>query len=200
MPRREHTTEYIRPPLPSEYREVEYIYTQGYIGSRGPYIDTGYKCNDKTKIKTKTRGYTWQFGARTSWAVGDVFGLCLNIDALVPCFGNEGPRFEIAGIHNRIIEWEHSQNGTYMDGTLLTTYSQHTFSCPYNLYLFNLNNAGVLNEVLLGPMYYFKIWDNGILVRDYIPVVRLSDNKAGMYDMVYMQYYTSANNYNFYYV
>lgn len=32
--------------------------------------------------------------------------------------------------------------------------------------------------------YYFKITDNGILIRNYVPCYRKSDNKAGFYDLV----------------
>ena len=43
-------------------------------------------------------------------------------------------------------------------------------------------------------IYYFKIWDNGTLIRDMVPVKRLSDNKYGMYDYVNDQFYSSAGN------
>lgn len=33
-------------------------------------------------------------------------------------------------------------------------------------------------------IWRFKIWDNGILLRDYIPCVRFSDSKAGFWDAV----------------
>ena len=32
--------------------------------------------------------------------------------------------------------------------------------------------------------WHFKIWSQGALVRNYIPCVRVSDNKAGFYDLV----------------
>lgn len=31
---------------------------------------------------------------------------------------------------------------------------------------------------------HYKIWSNNVLIRDYVPVVRLSDNKAGFFDNV----------------
>lgn len=42
-------------------------------------------------------------------------------------------------------------------------------------------------------LYYAKIYDNGTLVRDYVPVKRLSDNKYGLYDNVNGVFYGSAN-------
>lgn len=43
-----------------------------------------------------------------------------------------------------------------------------------------------------GRMYYCKIYDNDILVRDFIPAIRDSDGKAGLYDLVTNQFYTNA--------
>lgn len=47
-------------------------------------------------------------------------------------------------------------------------------------------------------MYYCKIYnDNGELVRDYIPCIRRSDLKAGLYDLVTCEFYTSNSGYDF---
>ena len=43
-----------------------------------------------------------------------------------------------------------------------------------------------------GKMYYCKIYDNDVLVRDFIPAVRDSDGKAGLYDLVTNQFYTNV--------
>lgn len=32
-------------------------------------------------------------------------------------------------------------------------------------------------------LYYFKMWTDGVLVRDFVPVVRNSDNSRGLYDL-----------------
>lgn len=37
--------------------------------------------------------------------------------------------------------------------------------------------------------YYFKIWKQGVLVRDFIPCVRQSDSTVGFYDMVSQQFF-----------
>lgn len=39
--------------------------------------------------------------------------------------------------------------------------------------------------------YRFKIWDDGTLVRDFIPVYRKSDNKPGLYDLVNGVFYSN---------
>ena len=48
-----------------------------------------------------------------------------------------------------------------------------------------------------GKMYYCKIWDGDELVRDYIPCIRRSDLKAGLYDLVNCKFYISNSGYDF---
>ena len=62
------------------------------------------------------------------------------------------------------------------------------------MYLFGLNtpNEEVTKRALIGSIYYFKIWDNNKLVRNFVPCYRKKDNKAGMYDTVTKQFFTNS--------
>lgn len=42
-----------------------------------------------------------------------------------------------------------------------------------------------------GKIYEFKLYDNDILVRNFIPCYRKSDNVAGMYDIVSGKFFTN---------
>jgi len=48
-----------------------------------------------------------------------------------------------------------------------------------------------------GKFFYCKIFDNNVLVRDFVPCVRTSDNKCGIYDLVNGVFYISDSNYDF---
>lgn len=41
-------------------------------------------------------------------------------------------------------------------------------------------------------LYFLKLWDNDVLVRDFIPVKRKSDNVVGLYDLINDEFYTNA--------
>jgi len=43
-------------------------------------------------------------------------------------------------------------------------------------------SAGVANHI--GKFWYIKMWSNNVLIRNYVPCYRRSDNKAGFYDTV----------------
>lgn len=77
------------------------------------------------------------------------------------------------------------------------------------IYLFANHNSGrgavtggtpnrVGNQIV-GKMkvYSFKMYDNNILVRDFVPVVRSRDGVAGLYDMVGHKFYTNAGSGSF---
>jgi len=79
------------------------------------------------------------------------------------------------------------------DKTAITTTT--TFTSP-ELYLFDANGAntsttGTGNRKLVGKIYKAKIWDNGVLVRDYIPV-RDENNVGYMFDKVSGVLYANA--------
>lgn len=44
-----------------------------------------------------------------------------------------------------------------------------------------------------GKVYFLKMKENGVLVRDFVPVKRNSDGAIGMYDLVGKKFYTSPN-------
>lgn len=182
MKREDILTEYVRPPLPSEYRQVNYLYA--YDGShKGPYIDTCFKASNNTLARIKSQGDIWVLGGRTSAAVGDLFGICMtNIGFVEMQFGNEGIRYYKNNIHSDICEFELSKNGCYINGVLRASFNQHTFNGANNLWLFNLNDNGSQNNSLNGYIWYCQLFENNIIQRDYVPVVRNSDNKPGMWD------------------
>lgn len=44
----------------------------------------------------------------------------------------------------------------------------------------------------IGKLYYYKLYDNGTLIRDFIPVKRISDNEYGLWDKVTKTFYPNA--------
>lgn len=77
------------------------------------------------------------------------------------------------------------------------------------IYLFASHNSGrgavtggtpnMVGNQIVGKMkvYSFKMYDNNILVRDFVPVVRSRDDVAGLYDMVGHKFYANAGSGSF---
>lgn len=95
--------------------------------------------------------------------------------------------------HNELKILDSSNNLLH---TLTTT--NNTFSNNYNLYIFGINNKGSLiafNSTT--KLYSCKIYENGDLVRDFIPMYQKSKDLYGLWDRVTEEFYTSPNGVKF---
>ena len=91
-----------------------------------------------------------------------------------------------AGPTNNIYELEcaphyiKSLTNNYIGGSVSTS----AFTRSNNLHLFRSNTADTDGVYV----YYFKVYDNDTLVRDFVPALN-GDNKAGLYDKVTKEFY-----------
>ena len=67
------------------------------------------------------------------------------------------------------------------------------------LYLFANNGDWTPNIVSASKLYSCKIWNNWTLVRDFVPVIRKSDNKPWLYDLANNGFYTNSGTGEFKY-
>lgn len=169
------------------YTPVEYIETSG-----SQYIDTGVLMKDTLKVEGEfydVNSYGYWYGARRN--VGGAFP---GITA-TPADSDTTHRFTYGGIANsgdfikvatQLNEWHtvsHSKT-LYIDNNLVTTFNNSTFSEDSSLCIFALNETTNLytgtNPV---RMKWFKLYDNNVLIRDYIPV-KDNNNVYCLFDLV----------------
>ena len=195
----------IVPPTPSKYgyhfSHWEALYTQiKYIqgsATTACYIDTKYSPKSTTRIRAK-----FQFGS-TANDKSLVFGGSNGGFELYPWDHNlefnygGSNNFGASVQDNDIVELDWNQN--IVNYTINSTYD-HTlilpnksFSGGNSLYIFTLHRAIRQNDMKL---YYFQIYDNGTLVRDFIPVL----DKEGvpcLIDRIEHKYYYNLGSCNF---
>ena len=171
--------------LPKEYQEVEYIESTGE-----QWIDIGVKPTISQEYSIKfsmsdISGNYVVFGSRGSgsWDTSqNQIYFNLNKETIIRLLNR-------ANVNNYIIEGV----------TVNKIIEEEDFQCPNvslssgtrNFYLFCLNNVGSPAVPSKNKLYYFKIKDNDILVRDLVPCYRKSDNVVGMYDLVGNKFYTN---------
>ena len=86
-------------------------------------------------------------------------------------------------------------NSTFTYDGVSTSYTQAAFDCNLNYYLFARNdylNSTYSVTYAKMKIYQCKIYASGVLVRNYIPVIRNSDNKPGMYDVLNKTFYVNS--------
>lgn len=91
-------------------------------------------------------------------------------------------------------KYDLDKGNLYINDTLVgtKTYSSVvSVLSPLGIFSYiNNSTAGNADEHFLGKLYTFKIYDDGALIRDFVPAKRDSDNVAGLYDIVNDVFYT----------
>lgn len=181
--------------LPAGYRQVDYIQSTGT-----QYVDTGFKPNNNTRVvmraeltdySTNTYGNSF-FGARSSSNTNAFLLICgtsANATWTVMCGGSSAnATLPALGVH----EIDFNKNICTVDGTPINT-AASKFSSEITCYLFTDNRGGSANtgNNARAKLYSCKIYDNGVLARDYYPAT--ADGAAGLWDACSGILYTSAS-------
>ena len=182
--------------LPSSYQQVEWIES-----NVGPAIDTGRYAKLSTKIECGMQrpgtyggsGYPSLFGC-----INPTLSLSIQnggTNAYVT-FGNSGEKsmtnMFFGSIHDVVVD----KTGVQYDGITKATYSATTLveNQDIHIAIFGRYKGGAdFYAGVHARCSYFKIYEDGILVRDLVPCYRKSDNEIGMYDLVEGEFLTNCN-------
>ena len=187
--------------IPLGYQRVEYLQSTGT-----QYIDTGYKGNGNTKVHIKVRYYTETsnsgsgriFGSRETqtskaFAIGSNSGVASTSGKITFFFGNQA--YLLTNKNIVLNEWLditfdktiHNINGINYG----EPYNNETFETPQTLKIFGFTNEGVMGYGVC-DCSELQLWNNDILVRNFVPCRRNSDSVLGMYDTVSGTFLTNA--------
>lgn len=180
--------------LPTEYQEVEYIESSGT-----QYIDTGYKPTSNNLRAVCDFEYTADHSASS------VFGSESSGQYSIVPWG--APEFYV-GSSTRLLAQTTALNTKYaLDahanaGTLTVSLNGTTNSASYSGSILTTVNMGIFCNIIAGvasqfcsmKLYAMYIYDNGNLVRDFVPCYRKADNVAGLYDLVNNVFYTNVGS------
>ena len=180
--------------LPSEYQQVEYIENteKQWINTRVCPTDNTIKLEVKIAYSTTTTGQL--MGSGTSGSERFNFG----IESKRFRFGFGGAWFDADSevltpdTEPHIWVLDANTKTCSIDGTGRTLVGTYNPSGSRVIALFARGSSSASVESgnrTKGKLYYAKIWDKGVLVRDYIPCYRKSDEEIGLYDLVEGRFY-----------
>ena len=177
--------------LPQGYTELSYIQGDG-----ASYINTGFNPNQNTVVRADiahdlSRATHWIFGARNGTNV-DAFGFLTYKGAYRADYGTATT--SLSGTPTGRFTIEMNKNSVKIDGAVIATAAVQTFSTNYPIYLFANNNAGASAGFSTTKIYGCEIYSGDILMREFIPCRRNSDNALGMYDTVHGTFCQNAGN------
>jgi len=179
------------------YCEVEYLESNSTR-----YIDTGYKPNNNTTIECIT-SFTGAFNITACRWTGsptlDTYGFfkstSTNLNKPLVCYYGRYSDDKVSYSYNYVdgtkvkiilsptlVSVKSVDDASYISEADIT---QASYQSTYNLYIFENNNMGSASGSNAGTckIYYFKIYENGVLIRDFIPVLDWSYVPC-MYDKV----------------
>ena len=191
--------------LPIGYREVEYLESTGT-----QWIDSNVSIAAKTSMKCKviwtniSGNYPMLYGAWAVFALSSMPSQKLCI-ASGGYSGNNpwssGPTisanvlYEITHLPNKLTinEREYtipnaSASNTANDRHVLLFAASNTGNTPYNW-----------STYAKARVYYFKLYNDTTIVRNFVPCIRTSDSKPGLYDTINSTFYTNAGTGEFLY-
>lgn len=179
--------------LPDGYQEVEYIQSSGT-----QYIDTGFKPNQDTRT-------VMDFELTSAYSsIRGIFGVRDTASGTAPnqfVFWNNaasgfrtdyfGTQQTISGVTVQARNTVNKNKNVTTIGGETATNTAATGQCTYRLVLFATNSAGSIGHYSPLLMYSCQIYDNGALIRDFVPA-KNSDGTVGLYDLVNDTFYSNA--------
>lgn len=176
--------------LPSGYTPLEYIESTGT-----QYIDTGFKPNQDTRVVLDVEPTTSQdtktiFGARIAWKHADYTFWYINDTQFQTDYGDNVQIVDVDNLLKRVTIDKNKDVTTV--GSYKVTNTANAFQSEFPMYLFAMNqNGAVDSRMITAKVYSCQIYDNGTLVRDYVPVQRV-DGTVGLLDQVNNVFYPDA--------
>lgn len=165
-----------------------------WIQSTGTqYLDTQFQPNSNTKVVIDFQAENFSrniFGARKGWK-NDAFALHWN-DAGASAVQINDSAIAIAASYTDFLRHtvEMTASSLTIDGSVAASYSSGTFETGKSMYI-ALANGAESDGFWQGKIYSCQIYDNGTLVRDYIPC-KLADGSVGLWDDVEGKFYGNA--------
>jgi hypothetical protein len=178
------------PRLNDIYTEVDYLASSGT-----QFIDTGVVVNQNSKIII-TASHTGPYSIYG--ATSATMNYTAGGTPMTGYFYYAGAMSARADYSGSPHVFEQNKNTCYIDGNLYHTYSASTFTASCNLFLFARNNgSGAINDAGgIVKIYSCQIYDNGTLIRDFVPC-KDKNGIPSMFDKVNKVFYYNKGSGSF---
>lgn len=174
--------------LPRGYVELAYIQSSGT-----QYINTGFKPNNNTRVVLDVQAIRQEhgkfvFGSLDNWAV-NMYGVVMTASGWEDEYGNSYKGITGSPLNRNTID--KNKNTTKVNGTTVATHTSQTLQASYNLLLCCEYYMGSVVNFSSVKVFSCQIYDNGTLIRDYVPCID-PNGSVGLYDLVNERFYTNA--------
>ena len=181
--------------LPEGYTELEYIQSSG-----NAYIDTDFKPNQNSRVRmdvevgSPVAATMCFFGTRnanqpTATLAYNVWAMNTGASIRSDFFSTNASLDFAAASGTRILIDKDKTLCHVNDETITNT--QNTGQATLDLFLLACNDIGSPDYYLPAKLYSCQIYDNGLLVRDFVPCID-PEGTVGLYDLVGGTFYGNS--------
>lgn len=173
-----------------EYTLVEYIQSSGT-----QYIDTGFVPNNNTRVVldfqelAHTSNWRCIFGSRDTASSTNIYSLWVNNTNKLGAYYNDGVGVyfpsSVVTTNRLCVDFN---KGVVTVGEQTVNCGTKTFSIIYTMYLFGSHTGGTLEQGSTIKVYSCQIYDNDVLIRNYVPIID-ANGEACLYDKLNHVYY-----------
>lgn len=178
-----------KPLLPKEYVQLEYLESTGK-----QYIDLGYPFGYTNTVELDLYP---ELLNETRFIFGNVTDTKAAVTISMQNSNHAYNRFDGALNMVKIVKNERyiirsGKDGLSNGDFFIPWESPTDFTTKGNVFLFAARNSmGTAQYFYLGKIYSCRIYENDVLIHNYIPALRSTDSKPGMYDLVTGQFFTN---------
>lgn len=195
----------LKAEVPNLYKEVDYIQSTGT-----QYIQLNFPLSSESTSIITCDGVAadnvFVFGCGTTYS-SEAFAL-RSISATTTGTTDGGMSIYFddnayhttapAGTKDAKTVYMQDKGDFYVNGELITSMTATgTPVSDYNACLFTANVGGTISGKCSTKLYGAKFYENGAVVSILVPCIRLSDDVAGLYDVVQQQFFTNAGTGSF---
>ena len=179
--------------IPSDLVELDYIQSSGT-----QYINSGFIPKATTRTIMKAEPMAWSawsafFGTRNTTTPTATQAYIAAVPAATlyrsDYFGSSLTA-ETSTVMQTVVIDKNKNICSFND--IIINNTSNTTNATTNMFLLALNDVGTAKYFLSAKLYSCKIYDNGTLVRDFVPVKRISDSKCGLWDKINNVFYSNA--------
>lgn len=175
--------------LPEGYLQLSYIQ-----GSGTQYIDTGFKPNNNTRVVMdvmSTSSGTFAFFGTRDTETANAYILWQLSDTSIRSDYGAGQVQQT--VDSAVVRTTIDKNrDTCVFASLVIENEASQFTCANNLLLLTTSTGGTVDtRKMSARLYSCKIYDDDLLIRNFVPVKNDSD-QVGLYDLVEEKFYANA--------
>lgn len=185
--------------IPKEYKRLEYIQSTGT-----QYIDTGIPLTNNSRVVmdcelTTVSGTQCFFCSRTEATTTDTTSntlFAIGSTYRKEYYGESKTATNSDGVNKRIVV-DNNKNSIKIGSASLIFSSVDDITSPMNCYLMastilENDTVSTFSNFAYMKLYSCQIYDNNVLLRNFIPCQRKSDSVLGLFDIVGQTFYVNS--------